>query len=90
MKRILVILAVSLSLYSCQGRWTQSDKDSFYNACVDDTKKWVDDPGKVKTYCDCVMIKVLEKYPDVNDAIDNVETISRDPEIQQCRIPILK
>lgn len=90
MKLFFFVALVAVLCSSCGDQWTQSDKESFYQACVDDTKTWVADPDKVEMYCDCVMIKVLRKYPNVNDAVDNIEIISRDPEIQECRIPILK
>ncbi len=57
---------------------------------MDDAKTWINDPSKARTYCDCVMIKLIDKYPNVDDALDNIELLSRDPEIQTCRIPILK
>jgi hypothetical protein len=91
MKQFLpFILLVSISFASCQRSWNQSDKDAFKEACMDDAKTWVNDPSKARTYCDCVMIKLIDRYPNVNDALDNIELLSRDPDIQTCRIPILK
>ncbi len=91
MKHLLpVVLLIIIFLPSCSRTWNQSDKDAFKEACMDDAKTWVNDPSKARTYCDCVMIKLIDKYPDVNDALDNIEVLSRDPDIQTCRIPILK
>jgi hypothetical protein len=90
MKKLFIILAVVVSCSSCQSAWNQSDKDAFYEACIDDANTWSGDPAKSKQYCECVMVKVLERYPNVNYALENIETLSRDPEIKKCRIPILK
>ncbi len=90
MKKICALLLLTVLLTSCQGVWTQDDKDAFYEACIDDTKSWINDPAKAKLYCECVTIRVMERYPTVSDALENIETISKDPQIQVCRIPILK
>lgn len=90
MKRLIRILPLALLLASCNAGWHQENKDAFFEACMDDAHNWIDDPSKAKTYCECVMIKVMEKYPNVNDALDNIELMSRDPEIQACRTPIMK
>lgn len=90
MKKIVPFLLLILPFTSCTNTWNEDDKQAFYDACMDDARTWIADPDKAKTYCECVTIKVMEKYPNVNDAVDQIETISKDPEIQQCKIPILK
>lgn len=90
MKKIIAVLALFCLLPSCDLMWTQDDKDAFFEACMADANTWVNDPDKAKLYCECVVIKVMEKYPNVNDALENIELIARDPEIQTCRIPIMK
>ena len=88
--KALILAVGSLMLASCEGAWIQEDRDAFYEACMDDANTWTGDPAKSKQYCECVMIKVMERYPNVNDALDHIEELSRDPAIQQCKIPILK
>jgi hypothetical protein len=90
MKKILPLLAIILLLSSCANTWNENDKDAFFQACMDDATTWAGDPAKAKTYCECVTIKVMEKYPNVNDAVEQIEVISKDPDIQACKIPILK
>ncbi len=57
---------------------------------MDDARTWVADPAKQKLYCDCVMIHVMDKYPDVNDALEHIEELAKDPDIQVCKTPIMK
>jgi hypothetical protein len=90
MNKIIFVLFLGFFLSSCQSAWIQEDKDAFYDACIEDANTWVGDPAKAKQYCECVVIKVMDRYPNVNDALDNIELLSRDPEIQTCRIPIMK
>jgi len=89
-KLIPLLLLIVLFASSCTGTWNQDDKQAFFDACMDDANSWVRDPAKSKTYCECVTIKVIEKYPNVMDAIEQIEMISKDADIQTCRIPIMK
>jgi hypothetical protein len=57
---------------------------------VDDANTWAKDTAMAKTYCDCVVTKVMQKYPSVNDAVAQIETISKDPEIQACKTQLVK
>lgn len=82
-------LFLAVVLVSCKD-WIREDKEAFMEACMDDAQTWVNDPDKAKLYCECVLIKVMERYPNVNDALDNIETLSNDPVIRDCRIPIMK
>ena len=90
MKKIAPFLLLAVISSSCKNTWTQSDKESFYEACMEDANKWSGGQDKSKTYCDCVIIKVMEKYPHVGDALDHIETLAVDPEIKGCRTPIYK
>ncbi len=92
MKKLIlpfIILSTAI-LYSCNNGWHQENKDAFYEACMDDANTWINDPDKARTYCECVIIKVMEKYPNVDDALADIDALARDPDIQACRVPILK
>lgn len=90
MKKLLAILIIPAAFTSCKSTWTQSDKDALYQACMEDATQWAGDRDHARTYCDCVTIKVMEKYPHVSDALEHIETLSTDPEIRACRTPIMK
>lgn len=57
---------------------------------MDDTKTWLKDPEKAKIYCTCFTKKVNERYPDIKDAMENIEVLVKDPEMQTCKTEILK
>lgn len=90
MKNKLCAIVGAAMLASCNSGWHQENKDAFYEACMDDARTWVADPAKQKLYCDCVMIHVMDKYPDVNDALEHIEELAKDPDIQVCKTPIMK
>jgi hypothetical protein len=56
-----------VSLFSCKRKWTDKDKSDFYSGCLNNavTNKDVKDP---KSYCNCLLQKVVAKYPNANDA----------------------
>lgn len=92
MKYIIIILACTAITFcsSCKDTWPQEDKDAFYQSCMDDANTWAGSKENAKTYCDCVMKKLLKKYPHENDALDHIDSIINDPDIQACKAPILK
>ena len=55
-----VILLVGL--VSCQGKWTDEDKESFVSKCSKEG-------GAPKDYCECVYEKLNAEYKNPNQAI---------------------
>jgi hypothetical protein len=65
--RIIVLSVFLFSLFSCKRKWTDKDKNDFYSGCMNGavSNKEVTDP---KSYCNCLLEKVVAKYPNANDA----------------------
>jgi len=83
MKKIYFLLLLT-SLASCQA-WTGEDKDTFRQACEDDAKHWAGSDAKAHTYCECVLEKMMAKYPDENDALEHIDQLSKDTSLLNCR-----
>lgn len=66
MKSFVLILALA-AFMSCGREWTVKDKSEFVSGCL---SKAVIDVGqeKAKTYCHCLLEKVVAKYPNAKDA----------------------
>ncbi|MFL5811397.1 MAG: hypothetical protein ACJ749_17875 [Flavisolibacter sp.] len=66
MKAIL-ILFFAVALFSCKRKWTENDKSEFLGGCL---KTAIRDMGedKAKPYCSCLLQKIVQKYPNANDA----------------------
>lgn len=79
------MLLIAIFSTSCKNTWPQEDKDSLRNACLEDANTWASGPDEAKTYCDCVLEKVMKKYPHVTDAMENMDKIALDPEVRACR-----
>jgi len=64
--RNLLICLVVLCAFSCARKWTDKDKSEFYSGCLNSatTNKDIKDP---KSYCSCLLQKVVAKYTDAND-----------------------
>jgi hypothetical protein len=65
--RKYALLLFALSLFSCKRKWTDKDKSDFYSGCLSSAQK-NSDITNPKTYCNCLLQKVVEKYPNANDA----------------------
>jgi hypothetical protein len=64
--RYYILILLALVLFSCKRQWTDKDKADFYSGCLSSatTNKDIKDP---KSYCSCLLQKVVAKYPDAND-----------------------
>jgi len=65
--KFLVLVLLLISAFSCKRKWNEKDKSEFYSGCLNSatTNKDIKDP---KTYCSCLLQKVVARYPDANDA----------------------
>jgi hypothetical protein len=92
MKKLLplfVLLTCGVLFFSCKSTWTQDDKDAFYEACMEDASPSYG-PERARTYCDCVIGKIMVKYPYIGDALEHINELSADPEIRSCKPAELK
>ena len=89
-KLIYSLLLLLLLLPSCKDTWEEEDKVLFKKACMQDAVKWAGSDEKATTYCNCVLEKILVKYPHENDALDHMDSLAKDPTIQSCRDGIMQ
>jgi hypothetical protein len=89
MKKITPLLFLLLIASSCKNTWNREDKDLFYQACTDEAIKWAGTKERAKTYCDCVLQKMEERYPNEQDALDNIITLTKDTGLINCKQQIL-
>jgi hypothetical protein len=65
MKSALVFLLL-FCVFSCKRKWTQDDKAQFLGGCLRTATTNLGEQG-AKTYCNCLLGKMMEKYPNAND-----------------------
>ena len=65
--KIYFFLLSLLVFFSCKRKWSEKDKSDFFSGCMSKTisNKDVKDP---KLYCNCLLQKIVAKYPNANDA----------------------
>ena len=65
---ILLLLLLPLA-YSCKRKWTDKNKSEFVSGCMSTAvrDKNIGD-SLARPYCNCLLEKIMEKYPDANDA----------------------
>ena len=90
MKKYVTALVLMLSFASCKDTWNEEDKQSFYQACMDDAKTWAGSDARAKTYCDCVFGKMEKKYPNENDALEHIDKLAKDSSLIGCKTEIMR
>ena len=80
-KYILIVLVI---FSSCK-TWNEDDKNVYITACMNNARHWAGTEEKARTYCNCVLDKMIEKYPDENDALDHIDDLTRDTALTNCR-----
>jgi hypothetical protein len=71
MKKMFIVLAVASLAIGCKGKakssWSKEEKDSFTTNCVNGATAGMG-ADKAKSYCDCMLGKIEEKYPKAAEA----------------------
>lgn len=83
MKKLFPILLLA-TFISCK-TWDDEGKSTFHKACEEEFKEWAGSDAKAKTYCDCLLEKVMVKYPDENDALEHINDLAKDSTLLSCR-----
>lgn len=89
-KKTLITIATLLLMASGCDSWHQNEHDALMEACMDDAKGWLNNAEKERTYCKCVVKRVQTKYPNIKDALKNIDSVMLDPEVVACRNNALK
>ena len=90
MKNYFLLFLLVITMASCRHAWNESNDKTFHNACLDEAKSWTGTQVKAETYCNCVIVKVKEKYPDEDEAMKNIGTLYADKDLQACKDSVMK
>jgi hypothetical protein len=67
MRKIFLLLLACAGFCSCRRAWTDRDKAEFVSGCINGALREMGET-KAKTYCNCMLDKVVRKYPNARDA----------------------
>ncbi len=84
MKKLLPFV-ILFCLCSCKNTWNEDDKDSWKEACMENATRWAGSEAKAKTYCECVLQKMILKYPNENDALEHLDQLMTDSSLLGCK-----
>jgi hypothetical protein len=85
MKKYMLPVILCCFFLSCKNTWDDDDKQTFYQSCIDAAKSDGNSEAKAKPYCDCLMEKMMKRYPNESDALEHMDTVITDPEMQKCK-----
>lgn len=90
MKHVVLALFVSMIFVSCKDLWPAEDKAAFKNVCLEGAQKWATNDTMANAYCDCVLEKMIKKYPFETEALDHLDELAKDTALLKCKDEILK
>lgn len=84
---ICVLLAV-VTISSCTDFWSGANQRKFHEVCVEEASDWASEE-QADSYCDCVLDKMMLKYPNELDAFAHIDELAKDTDLIHCRQEIL-
>jgi PBP1b-binding outer membrane lipoprotein LpoB len=84
MKRLLLLLIPVVLLTSCESTWDSETKDMYLQSCKEEAT-WAKDDNEKQVYCDCMLDKLMKKYPKVSDFMEHVQDVMADTTLQECK-----
>ncbi len=84
MKYILFMLLIVLLCPSCTDFWSGANKRRFREACKDVSLEWAGSGEKSEEYCECVLQKMMAKYPNEEDAFSHMDSLAKDTSLISC------
>lgn len=84
MKKYALLLLTVITFAACKNTWPDEYKDLFHQACMEEEMVDGVSEAKAKAICDCRTDKVIEKYPDFKEAMENIIEVTNDPELKEC------
>ena len=84
MKRLLLLLIPVALLTSCENTWDSETKEMYITSCKEDAT-WAKSDAEKDTYCNCMLDKLMKKYPKVSDFMNHIEDVMADTTLQDCR-----
>ncbi len=84
MKRHILFASLLFLFSACDSRWPDEEKKLFRESCLEDAHDRGLSEYQAQDVCDCRLERLMKKYPDVKDALENMQSIVNDPEIKAC------
>jgi hypothetical protein len=85
MRKAALLTLVVTTLFSCKNTWDNETKQMFNQSCLEEANNWAQTPEEANAYCDCVLGKIMKKYPHMDDALEHVDSIMVDQNLKNCR-----
>jgi len=83
---ILILLCIFMG--GCTDFWSDSNKRSFKETCSAEALRFEGSEEKADEYCDCVLRKMMKKYPNELDAFDHMGDLTHDTSLLNCKTEI--
>jgi len=85
MRKLLPILLLLICATSCTDFWSGANQRRFKEVCATEAIKWAGTDAAADEYCNCVLQKMMERYPNEEDAFQHLGDLSHDTALIRCR-----
>jgi hypothetical protein len=82
--KILNSIILILALSGCAGGWTDEDKKTLRDGCVEQSRSQISEELTNK-YCDCFVEQMVKTYPVFNDAMEHAVSDTVEQLKARCR-----
>ena len=87
-KRISIVLLIALCA-SCTDFWSGANQRRFLEVCNESAMKSASSQAQADAYCNCVLKKMMKKYPNEEDAFSHMGELSQDTDLINCKTEVL-
>jgi len=70
---------------SCTDFWSGANKRRFCEACKEVSIEWARTDDNADKYCECVLDKMMLRYPNELDAFAHIDSLAKDTSLIHCR-----
>lgn len=85
MKKLISIFSLSLLLVSCTEAWDNESQQLFKQGCMEDAKERGMPENEANSMCQCRLDVAMKKYPQLADALENIDSLINDPKLKDCK-----
>lgn len=85
MKKVISLFSLSLLLLSCKEGWDSESQQLFKQGCMEDAKERGMSEKEYLPMCQCRLDVAMKKYPQLSDALENMDSLIADPKLKDCK-----
>ncbi len=84
-KKYIVLVLFWAFIAGCTEFWSGANQRRFTEACVEESLSWAGSEERASDYCECVLGKMMQRYPNDEDALLHLASLAKDTALINCK-----